>query len=61
MKNIIQVENALAPIGPYSHALRVDKFLFVSDQVAIDPEEGKIIAVGIAEQTARVMENIRQY
>lgn len=59
MKNVIQVENAPAPVGPYCQALKVDKFLFVSGQVPIDPKEGRIIAVGIVEQTARVMENIK--
>ena len=59
MKNVIQVENGPAPVGPYSQALKVDKFLFVSGQVPIDPKEGRIIAVGIVEQTGRVMENIK--
>ena len=59
MKNVIQVENAPAPVGPYSQGLRADKFLFVSGQVPIDPKEGRIIAVGIVEQTGRVMENIK--
>jgi 2-iminobutanoate/2-iminopropanoate deaminase len=36
----------------------VDQFLFVSGQVAIDPEEDGLIATGIRAQTARVMENI---
>lgn len=59
MKKVIQVENAPAPAGPYSQALKVDKFLFVSGQVAIDPAEGRIVVSGIREQTVRVMENIK--
>ncbi len=59
MKKVIQTENAPKPVGPYSQAIRVDKFLFVSGQVAIDPKEGKIIANDIKGQTARVMENIK--
>jgi 2-iminobutanoate/2-iminopropanoate deaminase len=59
MKKIIQTKNAPEPVGPYSQAVRVDKFLFVSGQVAIDPKEGKIVAGGIREQTAKVMENIK--
>lgn len=59
MKKVIQTENAPEPVGPYSQALKVDKFLFVSGQVAIDPEEGRIVASGIREQTVRVMENIK--
>lgn len=59
MKKVIQTENAPKPVGPYSQAIRVDKFLFVSGQVAIDPKEGKIVADDIRGQTARVMENIK--
>jgi 2-iminobutanoate/2-iminopropanoate deaminase len=44
VKKVIQTENVPKPVGPYSQAIRVDKFLFVSGQVAIDPKEGKIIA-----------------
>lgn len=59
MKKIIRTENAPKPVGPYSQAIIVDKFLFVSGQVAIDPKEGKIIANDIKGQTIRVMENIK--
>jgi 2-iminobutanoate/2-iminopropanoate deaminase len=59
MKKIIQTENAPKPVGPYSQAIQVGKFLFVSGQVAIDPEEGKIIANDIKGQTVRVMENLK--
>lgn len=59
MKKVIEAKNAPIPVGPYSQALRVSKLMFVSGQVAIDPEQGKIIVGGIREQTARVMENIK--
>jgi 2-iminobutanoate/2-iminopropanoate deaminase len=59
MKKVMQTENAPKPAGPYSQGIKVDKFLFVSGQVAIDPKEGKIIANDIKGQTARVMENIK--
>ena len=59
MRKIIQTEKAPKPVGPYSQAIKVDKFLFVSGQVAIDPEKGKIVAEGIKAQTIRVMENIK--
>ncbi len=55
----MQSENAPKPVGPYSQAVQVGKFLFVSGQLAIDPKEGKIVAADIKGQTARVMENIR--
>jgi 2-iminobutanoate/2-iminopropanoate deaminase len=59
MKKVIQTNNAPEPVGPYSQALKVDKFLFVSGQVAIDPKEGRIVENGIRAQTAMVMENIK--
>jgi 2-iminobutanoate/2-iminopropanoate deaminase len=60
MRKVIQTEKAPKPVGPYSQAVKVDKFLFVSGQVAIDPEKGKIVANGIKAQTIRVMENIKE-
>ena len=60
LRKIIQTEKAPKPVGPYSQAVKVDKFLFVSGQVAIDPEKGKIIAGGIKAQTVRVMENLKE-
>jgi 2-iminobutanoate/2-iminopropanoate deaminase len=59
MKKVIQTEKAPALVGPYSQALKVHKFLFVSGQVAIDPKKGRIVANSIREQTVRVMENIK--
>jgi 2-iminobutanoate/2-iminopropanoate deaminase len=59
MKTVIHAEGAPAPVGPYSQALQVGKFLFVSGQVAIDPKEGRIVANGIREQTIRAMENTK--
>ena len=59
MKKVIQAENAPTPVGPYSQAMKADKFLFVSGQVAIDPKQGKIVATDIRGQTVRVMENIK--
>jgi len=60
MKKVIHTEAAPEPVGPYSQALQVGKFLFVSGQVAIDPKEGRIVASGIREQTNRVMKNIKE-
>ena len=59
MKNVIQTVNAPKPAGPYSQGVKIDKFLFVSGQVAIDPKEGRIVETDIRGQTARVMENIK--
>jgi len=59
MKKIIHTDSAPKPVGPYSQAIQAGSFLFLSGQVAIDPEEGRIVANDIKGQTARVMENIK--
>lgn len=59
MKTAVSTSGAPAAIGPYSQAVRVGDFLFTSGQVALDPATGKMVAGGIAEQTARVLENLK--
>jgi 2-iminobutanoate/2-iminopropanoate deaminase len=59
MKTIIQTDNAPKPAGPYSQAVKGGNFLFVSGQLAIDPQAGKILASDMAGQTRQVLENIK--
>lgn len=58
-KTAIQTAGAPAAIGPYSQAIRIDKFVFTSGQVAIDPATGQLIAGGIEDQTYRVLKNLQ--
>ena len=51
--------NILPPPAPYSHAVRAGEFLFVTGQLAEDPITGEISRGDIAEQTKRVMENLK--
>ncbi|MCX2476393.1 RidA family protein [Pedobacter sp. MC2016-05] len=59
MKKIITTTNAPAPIGPYSQAVQAGNFLFVSGQVAINPENGELNLVNIEEETHQVMRNLK--
>jgi 2-iminobutanoate/2-iminopropanoate deaminase len=54
------VKTGLAPeaIGPYSQAIKAGGFVFASGQIPLDPETGKFVAGGIAEQTRQVMKNL---
>lgn len=54
------VTTPLAPaaIGPYSQGILVDGRLYVSGQIAIDPETGSMIEGSIEAETERVLENI---
>ena len=57
MKKIAR-DKAPAAIGPYSQAIIVDKFLFASGQIPINPATGEVEAEGIEAQTTQVMKNI---
>jgi 2-iminobutanoate/2-iminopropanoate deaminase len=58
MKKIISTPKAPAAVGPYSQAVEINGTLFLSGQVAIDPETGKLVEGGITEQTQQVFRNI---
>ncbi|MBW7892543.1 MAG: RidA family protein [Chitinophagaceae bacterium] len=55
---IINTGQAPAPIGPYSQAVLTGNLLFVSGQIAINPENGELETSNIGEETHRVMKNI---
>ena len=58
MKTIINTKDAPQPIGPYSQAVKVDKTLFVSGQIAINPATGNLMLDNVHEETNQIMRNI---
>lgn len=58
MKKVINTKKAPAAVGPYSQAVEANGTLYISGQIALDPETGKMVEGGIKEQTRQVMENI---
>jgi 2-iminobutanoate/2-iminopropanoate deaminase len=57
-KEIIYTENAPAPIGPYSQAVRAGNFVFLSGQIALDAKSGELVNENIQAETTQVMKNI---
>ena len=57
-KQIIHTTDAPQAIGPYSQAVRVGQFVFLSGQIPLDPASGNIVEGDITVQTRRVMENL---
>lgn len=57
-REVISTAKAPAAVGPYSQAIRVDNLVFTAGQVAIDPEQGKLIEGDIAAQTRQVLTNL---
>jgi 2-iminobutanoate/2-iminopropanoate deaminase len=58
-KTAVSTPHAPAAIGPYSQAVRVGNFLYTSGQIALDPATGQLVPGAIAEQTTRVLENLK--
>jgi len=56
-----QIETKKAPeaLGPYSQGVVSNGFIFLSGQVGIDPESGKLVEGGVAEQTKQIFSNIK--
>ena len=59
MKKKVHSDKAPAAIGPYSQAMTADGFVFVSGQLPIDPETGKIPDDSIAHRTHLCLRNMR--
>ena len=58
MKKIISTSNAPAAIGPYAQANLVNGILYISGQIPVNPETGKIVE-GIEKETHQVMKNLK--
>jgi 2-iminobutanoate/2-iminopropanoate deaminase len=58
MNEKIATPNAPQAIGPYSQAIRHGDLLFVSGQIAMDPQTGNLIEGDIEAQTEQVLKNI---
>jgi 2-iminobutanoate/2-iminopropanoate deaminase len=54
----IQTEKAPAAIGPYSQAIVSNGMVYLSGQIAINPETGNVEATDIAGQTEQIIKNI---
>ncbi len=58
MKELVASPEAPTPVGPYSPALRVGDWIYLSGQGAFDPSTGAIVSDDVEEQTAQVFRNI---
>ncbi len=56
----VETKKAPAAIGPYSQAIRVNGFVFVSGQIPLDPDRGEVVSGGFAEQARQSLENLKQ-
>jgi len=57
MKNAVKTEKAPAAIGPYSQGVTIDRMVFTSGQIPVDPATGDI-PEGIAAQAEQSLKNV---
>jgi len=58
-RSVISSAAAPQPVSAYSQAIQTGSLLFLAGQVALDPTTGKLLSGSIAEETERVIENLR--
>ena len=55
------IPDAPKPVAPYSHVVETDGLLFVTGQLATDPDDDSLpLPDGIEAQTRKVMDNLRR-
>ena len=59
MKKVINTNNSPAPIGPYNQAIFKNNMLFISGQIALDPNSMNLNNISIREETHQVMKNLK--
>ncbi|MFD2697162.1 RidA family protein [Mesonia sediminis] len=59
MREIINTPDAPQPIGPYNQAILVKDMLYISGQIAINPETGELETKDLRDETHRVMNNLK--
>ncbi|MAZ01085.1 MAG: reactive intermediate/imine deaminase [Flavobacteriales bacterium] len=57
-KKIIYSEKAPKAIGPYSQAVQIENFLFLSGQIGLNPKTNKLENKNLQSELEQIMENI---
>ncbi len=58
-KTVILTSDAPKPVSAYSQAIRSGSLLFLAGQIPLDPATGQLVSGTIADETDRVMANVR--
>lgn len=57
-RSVTATASAPAAIGPYSQAVRVDRTVYLSGQIALDPASGQMVEGGFEAQVRRAFANL---
>ncbi|KAG3273851.1 2-iminobutanoate/2-iminopropanoate deaminase [Marmota monax] len=58
IRKVISTAKAPGAIGPYSQAVLVDKTVYISGQIGMDPSSGQLVPGGIAAETKQALTNM---
>jgi 2-iminobutanoate/2-iminopropanoate deaminase len=58
-RSVISSASAPKPVSAYSQAIQTGSLVFLAGQIPLDPTTGKVVSGTIAEETERVIENMR--
>ena len=59
MREIVVTDRGPKPVGPYSQAVKANGCVYLAGQVALDPKTGELTGADVAQQTQRVLENLK--
>lgn len=57
-KESLNITGAPAAVGPYSHAVKANGFIYVSGQLGLDPDTG-VLAEGVEAQARQSLDNLK--
>lgn len=57
-RTVIATPQAPSAIGPYSQAVRTDRTVYLSGQIALDPASGQMVEGGFEAQVRRAFANL---
>ncbi|EDL08846.1 heat-responsive protein 12, partial [Mus musculus] len=58
IRKVISTTKAPAAIGPYSQAVQVDRTIYISGQVGLDPSSGQLVPGGVVEEAKQALKNL---
>ena len=58
-RQVISTQSAPSAIGPYSQAVRAGATVYLSGQIALDPQTGHLVEGGVDAQAHRAFKNLR--
>ena len=56
---LVSTPAAPAAIGPYSQAVKAGGIVYLSGQIGLDPETGRMVAGGVEAEAAQVFRNLK--